>query len=88
MHAFTRVLPSDGNKVDATAGKDKLVAKVTSGLKGLLGAGYITGQSTVPANRDITVLKTTGSAFENFVRDEYTTLVEVRPSLRSHIPAR
>ncbi|KAF8468499.1 uricase [Russula ochroleuca] len=27
--------------------------------------------------RDLLVLKSTGSAFENFVRDEYTTLVEV-----------
>ncbi|EIN05494.1 uricase [Punctularia strigosozonata HHB-11173 SS5] len=52
-------------EVDATAGKDKLVAKVTSGLKGLL------------------VLKTTGSAFENFVRDEYTTLVEVNDRIFS-----
>ncbi|KAL6301556.1 uricase [Sparassis latifolia] len=61
-HAFVR----DGEErrvasveVDATAGKDKIVATVTSGLTGLL------------------VLKSTGSAFENFVRDEYTTLVEV-----------
>jgi hypothetical protein len=45
--------------VDATKGKDKLVARVTSGL------------------RDLLVLKSTGSAFENFVRDEYTTLAEV-----------
>ncbi|KAI0808062.1 uricase [Fomes fomentarius] len=61
-HAFYR----DGNEkrtvqveVDATAGKDKLVARVTSGLQDLL------------------VIKTTGSAFTNFLRDEYTTLAEV-----------
>ncbi|EIW52188.1 uricase [Trametes versicolor FP-101664 SS1] len=61
-HAFyrdgddTRVVEAE---IDATAGKDKIVAHVTSGVRGLL------------------VLKTTGSAFESFVRDEYTTLVEV-----------
>ncbi|OJT03614.1 Uricase, partial [Trametes pubescens] len=61
-HAFyrdgedTRVVEAE---IDATAGKDKIVAHVTSGVRGLL------------------VLKTTGSAFESFVRDEYTTLGEV-----------
>ncbi|KAI0926301.1 hypothetical protein AcV5_008797 [Taiwanofungus camphoratus] len=50
---FTRV------EIDATAGKDRIVARVTSGITDLL------------------VLKTTGSAFEGFVRDEYTTLAEV-----------
>ena len=52
-------------QIDATAGKDKLVARVTSGVKDLL------------------VLKTTGSAFESFVRDEYTTLKEVRDRIFS-----
>jgi len=51
--------------VDASKGKDQLVASVTSGIKGLL------------------VLKSTGSAFENFVRDEYTTLVEVNERIFS-----
>jgi len=46
-------------EVDASAGKDKLVGKVTSGITDLL------------------VLKTSGSAFENFVKDEYTTLIPV-----------
>jgi len=50
---FTKV------EVDASAGKDKLVGKVTSGITDLL------------------VLKTSGSAFENFVKDEYTTLIPV-----------
>ncbi|KAG2341188.1 uricase [Suillus weaverae] len=61
-HSFVR----DGNdrqtvevEVDASAGKDKLSAKVTSGLTDLL------------------VLKSTGSAFYGYIRDEYTTLVEV-----------
>ncbi|EJF64346.1 tetrahydrobiopterin biosynthesis enzymes-like protein [Dichomitus squalens LYAD-421 SS1] len=60
-HAFYR----DGDerrtvevKIDASAGKDKIVTRVTSGLKDLL------------------VIKTTGSAFESFVRDEYTAVVE------------
>ncbi|RDX44681.1 uricase [Lentinus brumalis] len=52
-------------EIDATAGKDKITARVTSGLKDLL------------------VLKSTGSAFENFVRDEYTTLVEVNDRIFS-----
>ncbi|KAJ8454135.1 hypothetical protein ONZ45_g19423 [Pleurotus djamor] len=46
-------------EVNASAGKDKLTAKVTSGIVDLL------------------ILKSTGSAFTNFIRDEYTTLVEV-----------
>jgi len=50
---FTKV------EVDASAGKDKLVGKVTSGIADLL------------------VLKTSGSTFENFVKDEYTTLIPV-----------
>lgn len=61
-HSFVR----DGEEkrttsveVDGTQGKDKLAAKVTSGIKDLL------------------VLKSSGSAFENFLRDEYTTLVDV-----------
>ncbi|KAI0350730.1 uricase [Trametes cingulata] len=61
-HAFYR----DGDdkrtveaEIDASAGKDHIVARVSSGIKDLL------------------VLKTTGSAFERFVRDEYTTLAEV-----------
>ncbi|KAJ1307523.1 hypothetical protein OPQ81_001621 [Rhizoctonia solani] len=61
-HSFVR----DGEEkivvnveVDATAGKDKVSAKVNAGIKDLL------------------VLKSSGSAFEGFIRDEYTTLVEV-----------
>ncbi|ELU40375.1 uricase (Urate oxidase) [Rhizoctonia solani AG-1 IA] len=61
-HSFVR----DGEEkivvnveVDATAGKDKVSANVTAGIKDLL------------------VLKSSGSAFEGFIRDEYTTLVEV-----------
>jgi urate oxidase len=61
-HSFVR----DGNdkqtvevEVDASAGKDKLSAKVTSGITDLL------------------VLKSTGSAFYGYIRDEYTTLPEV-----------
>ncbi|KAF7969942.1 hypothetical protein HWV62_25474 [Athelia sp. TMB] len=61
-HAFWR----DGEdkrvtsvEVDASAGKDKLVGRVTSGISDLL------------------VLKSSGSAFENFYTDEFTTLVPV-----------
>lgn len=52
-------------EVDASAGKDKLVGKVTSGIADLL------------------VLKTSGSAFENFIKDEYTTLVPVNDRIFS-----
>lgn len=58
-HSFLR----DGDEkrftsvsVDASLGKDKITATVTSGLKDLL------------------VLKTTESSFENFVTDEFRTL--------------
>jgi len=67
-HSFVR----DGDEkravsveVDGTAGKDEVVAKVTSGLKDLL------------------VLKSGGSAFEGFIRDEHTTLVEVNDRIFS-----
>lgn len=33
--------------------------------------------------KDLLVIKTTGSAFESFVRDEYTTLVEVNDRIFS-----
>lgn len=46
-------------EIDGTAGKDRLVGRVTSGISDLL------------------VLKSTGSSFSNFIRDEYTTLPEV-----------
>ncbi|GLB44388.1 putative catalyzes the oxidation of uric acid to 5- hydroxyisourate, which is further processed to form (S)-allantoin [Lyophyllum shimeji] len=61
-HAFYR----DGEdkrvvkvEVDASAGKDRLVGHVISGISDLL------------------VLKSTGSSFSSFIRDEYTTLAEV-----------
>ncbi|KAF4614003.1 hypothetical protein D9613_008190 [Agrocybe pediades] len=67
-HSFYR----DGNdkrvvkvEVDGSAGKDKLVGKVTAGINDLL------------------VLKSTGSAFENFYRDEYATLIEVNDRIFS-----
>ncbi|KNZ80771.1 Uricase [Termitomyces sp. J132] len=46
-------------EVDASAGKDKLVGRVSAGITDLL------------------VLKSTGSSFTSFIRDEYTTLAEV-----------
>ncbi|KAF9526336.1 uricase [Crepidotus variabilis] len=52
-------------EVDGSAGKDKLIGKVTAGVKDLL------------------VLKSTGSAFEKFYRDEFTTLVEVNDRIFS-----
>ncbi|KAI0806050.1 uricase, partial [Irpex lacteus] len=52
-------------EVDATKGKDKIVATVSAGISDLL------------------VLKSTGSAFENFVRDEHTTLAEVNDRIFS-----
>ncbi|KAF8193447.1 hypothetical protein BJ912DRAFT_1093032 [Pholiota molesta] len=67
-HAFYR----DGDdkrivkvEVDGTAGKDKLVGKVSAGVSDLL------------------VLKSTGSAFEGFYRDEYTTLTPVNDRIFS-----
>jgi len=46
-------------EVDGSGGKDKLVGRISGGIKDLL------------------ILKSTGSSFEHFIRDEYTTLVEV-----------
>ncbi|KAI9442820.1 uricase [Russula earlei] len=48
---------------------NRAIARVAGGLRDLLGASG--------SWDEISVLKTTGSAFENFVRDEHTTLVEV-----------
>ncbi|KAK7043983.1 hypothetical protein VNI00_008151 [Paramarasmius palmivorus] len=67
-HSFLR----DGDEkkvvkveVDATAGKDKIIGKVSSGISDLL------------------VLKSTGSAFHSFVRDEYTLLAETHDRIFS-----
>ncbi|KAK1228931.1 hypothetical protein PQX77_008024 [Marasmius sp. AFHP31] len=61
-HSFLR----DGDEkriinveIDASNGKDKLVAKVKAGIN------------------DLFILKSTGSSFTNFIRDEYTILKEV-----------
>lgn len=61
-HSFVR----DGDdkrivhaEVDASAGKNRLIGRVSAGLSDLL------------------VLKSSGSSFSDFIRDEYTTLVEV-----------
>ena len=66
--------------------RDGAVARVAGGLRDLLGAQdvfifYVFHTHTliyaVLIRVVFTVLKSTGSAFENFVRDEYTTLAEV-----------
>ena len=78
---------------------DGAVARVAGGLRDLLGAQnafYFYALLTVHTNtplikwilrrvgrRCFTVLKSTGSAFEHFVRDEYTTLAEVEDRIFS-----
>ena len=68
-------------EIDARSGKDAIVARVEAGLRDLLGASpSALPWRTVCVLVRLTayaVLKSTGSAFEDFVRDEYTTLVEV-----------
>lgn len=59
------------------------MAKVTAGIVDLLGMSanptiVIANVHSFPA-----VLKSTGSAFEGFIRDEYTTLVEVSERILS-----
>lgn len=49
------------------------IVKKGEGLEGTVKAGLL----------DLLVIKTTGSAFENFVRDEFTTLVEVNDRIFS-----
>ena len=49
------------------------IVKKGEGLEGTVKAGLV----------DLLVIKTTGSAFENFVRDEFTTLVEVNDRIFS-----
>jgi urate oxidase len=62
-------------QVDASAGKDKLSAKVTSGITDLLGEPFsLCFRACV---HTVIVLKSTGSAFHGYVHDEYTTLPEV-----------
>lgn len=69
-------------QIDATQGTDKIVANVKAGIKDLLGelSSPSSDQVTIAyniLNSRLAVLKSTGSAFEGFVRDEHTTLVEV-----------
>ncbi|WAR59845.1 hypothetical protein PtB15_11B486 [Puccinia triticina] len=67
-HAFTR----DGNDVE------RIEATVTKGhTSGSTSIELITGL------QDLLVLKTTGSAFENFIRDKWTTLPEVSDRILS-----
>ncbi|KAH0833440.1 hypothetical protein J3R83DRAFT_12554 [Lanmaoa asiatica] len=84
-HAFHRD-GDDKRVVQVTLEKtdDKtLAAKVTSGITDMLGMS--SNPSIVVANVrfHVAVLKSTGSAFEGFVRDEYTTLVEVSDRILS-----
>lgn len=64
-------------------GKAKLTAKVEGGLRDLLGVSYFVPVSHSLLIRGRTVLKSTGSAFEDFFRDEYTTLAEVNDRILS-----
>jgi urate oxidase len=72
-------------QVDASAGKDKLVGKVTSGIADLLGRTlhFCTLNILINYYYYYPVLKTSGSAFENFIKDEYTTLVPVNDRIFS-----
>ena len=79
-HSFLR----DGDEkrivevqVDGSQGKDKIVGKVSAGINDLLGHPPPLESGCVVLTFRETVLKSTGSAFENFIRDEYTTLAEV-----------
>jgi len=63
-------------QIDASAGKNKIVAKVTAGVNDLL-SELCVHPSLIYLIVFFLVLKSTGSAFTNFLRDEYTTLVEV-----------
>lgn len=79
-HSFVR----DGDEklivkveVDATAGKDKITGKVTGGMKDLLGGLFRAKRGVAAMGADsawMIVLKSSGSAFEDFYVDEYTTL--------------
>ena len=64
------------SKVDATAGKDRMVGRLTAGVKDLLGT-FLWFHFRQIIAYPYPVLKSTGSAFTSFIRDEYTTLVEV-----------
>ncbi|KAI7950859.1 hypothetical protein MJO29_009533 [Puccinia striiformis f. sp. tritici] len=66
-HAFTR----DGNDVT------RVEAIVTQSNTGSTSAELITGL------QDLLVLKTTGSSFENFIRDKWTTLPEASDRILS-----
>ncbi|KAG6909535.1 hypothetical protein DXG01_016928 [Tephrocybe rancida] len=82
-HAFLR----DGEdkrivkvEIDASAGKDKLLGRVSAGISDLLGESFPSPLSMHRLSQHTlhpTVLKSTGSSFSSFLRDEYTTLAEV-----------
>jgi urate oxidase len=79
-HSFLR----DGDEkrivkveVDDSQGKQKLVGNVSAGINDLLGRRLFSLAVNGADDSRETVLKSTGSAFENFIRDEYTTLAEV-----------
>ncbi|KDR72246.1 hypothetical protein GALMADRAFT_229070 [Galerina marginata CBS 339.88] len=61
-------------------GDDKRIVKVE--VDATAGKDKLLGKATCGIS-DLLVLKSTGSAFENFYRDEYTTLVEVNDRIFS-----
>ena len=72
------------SQVDASAGRDKLIGKVTSGISDLLGECPPPNEKNTSLIRlDVVVLKSTGSAFENFYKDEFTTLIPVNDRIFS-----
>lgn len=54
-----------------------LTGKVTGGIRDLLGTWAARIYTYLHSLDSLLVLKSTGSSFTDFVRDEYTTLVEV-----------
>jgi len=60
--------------VDSTGGKESPKATLKVGMKDLLGMFPFLGFFSHETDSGV-VLKTSGSAFENFHRDEFTTLV-------------
>lgn len=59
------------------------MAKVTAGIADLLGMSANPTILITNVHFFFAVLKSTGSAFEGFIRDEYTTLVEVSERILS-----
>lgn len=85
-HKWSRVVTSDGKAHPHSFvrdGEDKRVVSVRTEKEGGREDGKVTLRSLQGGLKDLLILKSSGSAFHSFLRDEFTTLKEVNDRIFS-----